>query len=390
MLDPGFKTQHLIAFGVSPTLSGYSVARARSLYKTLAEELSQIPGVQSVTTGQVRLLSGNGRDSSITVAGYQPKDGEDMNPWVNTVGTGYFATLGIPLIAGREFVPSDERPVIPETVLLSVDFNRLADRERFRQIERELGGPPKYAIVNESFAKYYFQTAENAIGRHFGFGGDPGTPTDIEIIGVVGDTAYGGLRDEIPRQVFVPQLQSNNPAGVNVYVRFADESAPAFSAIRRVIAGIDSSLPIFELHTMDEQIDRSLFRERKIATLSIVFGVIATILATVGLYGVMSYSVGRRTREIGIRMALGAYSTNVVGMVMCEAMSLIGLGLTVGVVCALVLTRFIEALLFGLSAMDPLTIILSIGVLAVVAGLAGYIPALRASRVNPIRTLRYE
>lgn len=389
-LDPGFDTEQMVAFGLGPTLSGYNNARSREAFKTLHQSLSEIPGVRSVAIGRVRLLDGNRSDSTVTVEGYQAKDGEDMNPWVNTVSSGYFSTLNIPVVAGREFLPSDERSIIPDSVLLSLDFNREADRERFLKLEQEAKGPPKYAIVNETFAKYYFKTAENAIGRHFGFGGDPGTKTDTEIVGVVKDTAYGGLRDEIPRQVFTPYLQNHGPARMTFYLRVATDSNQVFTAVRRVVADFDSSLPIFDLRTMDEQIDRSLFTERMIAMLSAVFGIIATILATVGLYGVMAYSVSRRTREIGIRMALGAFSTNVVRMVMREVLVLVGIGIAIGAVAAFGLTRFIEAQLYGLSATDPLTLASAILFLALVAGAAGYIPALRASRVHPIRALRYE
>ncbi|MCW5964298.1 MAG: ABC transporter permease [Bryobacterales bacterium] len=389
-LSPGFETEQIVAFGVNPALAGYDNARSRAFFQNLQKSLAGIPGVRGVAISRVRLLDGNRSDSTVTVHGYQAKDGEDMNPWVNTVSDGYFATLGIPLLAGREFSQADERALIPDSVLTSLNFSRQADRDRFLEIEKELKGPPKYAIVNESFAKYYFKTPEDAIGRQFGFGGDPGTKTDITIVGVARDTAYGNLRDEIPRQVFVPHMQSHNSAGMNAYLRLTMDSAQAFAAIRRAVMDLDQSLPVFDLRTMSEQIDRSLVTERMIAMLSTVFGVIATILATVGLYGVMAYSVGRRTREIGIRMALGAISSSVIGMVMREVLLLIGIGIAVGAVASIGLTRFIEAQLYGLSGTDPMTLGLAVAALGLVAGLAGYIPALRASRVNPIRALRYE
>lgn len=388
-LDPGFQTAKLLTFAVSPALSGYTPEKTRAFYKELERTLTVVPGVESVGLGRVRVLDGDRSDSTVTVEGYQAKDGEDMNPWVNTIGPGYFGTLGIPLVAGREFRLSDERPMVPQSVIETINFNLDADRERFREIERQLGGPPKYAIVNERFANYYFESAQAAIGRHFGFGGNPGTRTDIEIVGVVRDSMYSTLREEIPRQVFMPYLQSGG-GGTNVYVRTALEESQMFQVIRKTVADLDATMPVFDLRTMNEQIDRSLVTERMIAMLSLVFGGIATLLATVGLYGVMAYTVGRKTREIGIRMALGAFGGNVIWMVMREVLLLIGAGVAIGMTSALMLTRYLEAQLFGLTPNDPLTLGLAAALLIAVAILAGYIPALRASRVNPIRALRYE
>src|SRR6185295_13884408 len=189
-------------------------------------------------------------------------------------------------------------------------------------------------------------SANAALGRHFGYGGNPGIKTDIEIVGVTRDSMYSTLREQIPRQVFTPYLQSGI-GGMNVYVRTTPEPEQMFTAIRKTIAGMDGSLPVYDFRTMDEQIDRSLVTERMIAMLSAVFGMVATLLATVGLYGVMAYTVGRKTREIGIRIALGAFSKDVIWMVMREVLTLIGIGITAGVAAALMLTRYIEGQLFG-------------------------------------------
>lgn len=388
-LDPGFQTTKLIAFAMNPSLTGYVPEQTRAFYKRLESELAALPGVQSAGLGRVRLLDGDRSDSSITVEGYRAKDGEDMNPWVNQVSSGYFATVGIPLLAGREFRASDERPLIPQSVLESIDYNRAADRQRLRDMEAQLGGPSKVAIVNERFARHYFGSAKNAVGRRFGFGGNPGTPTDIEIVGVVRDSMYSTLREQIPRQVFTLNLQSSS-SGMNVYVRTTLEPEQMYTAIRKTVGMIDRGLPVYDLRSMAEQIDRSLVTERMIALLSAVFGAIATLLATVGLYGVMAYTVGRKTREIGIRMALGAFSKHVIWMVMREVLVLVGVGVLVGLTAAVLLTRYIEGQLFGLTPNDPLTLVAAAVLLAGVAALAGYLPALRASRVDPIRALRYE
>ncbi|MBC8166624.1 MAG: ABC transporter permease [Bryobacteraceae bacterium] len=388
-LDPGFKTSKLLAFAVDPSLSGYDSVKTRGFFKTLEATLTSLPGVQSVGMGRVRVLDGDRSDSSVTIEGYRSKDGEDMNPWVNSISPGYFQTLGIPLLAGREFRSSDERPMIPQSVLETLNFSRISDRERYLALEAQLGGPPKCGIVNERFAKQYFGSATNAIGRHFGFGNSSGTKTDIEIVGVSRDSMYSTLREQIPRQVFTPSVQTS-VTGMNIYVRTTLETEQLSSAIRKTVSNLDRSLPIYDLRTMQEQIDRSLVTERMIAMLSAVFGGVATLLATVGLYGVIAYTVGRKTREIGIRMALGAFGKDVIWMVMREVFILIGLGVAIGLTSALLLTRYIEGQLFGLTPNDPATLGVATAMLIVVAALAGYIPALRASRVNPIRALRYE
>lgn len=388
-LDPGFRTTNLIAFAVNPSLNGYELLKAREFYKTLQATLEALPGVQSVGIARVKALDGDRSSSTVTVEGYRAKDGEDMEPWVNTISPGYFAALGIPVISGREFLLSDERAMIPQEILDRLDYNRQADRDRYEELDRQLKGAPKYAIVNEKFAHYYFPEG-NAVGKHFGFGGNPGTKTDIEIVGVVRDSMYSTLREQIPRQVFTPYLEAGFVTGMNVYVRTTLDPPQMFAAIRKTIQGMDSSLPIFELRTMNEQIDRSLVTERMIAMLSAVFGIIATVLATVGLYGVMAYTVARKTREIGIRIALGAFGKDVIWMVMREVLLLVGIGAIAGVGAAIFLTRFVQAQLFGLTPNDPSTLVVATIALTAVAALAGYLPAMRASRIDPIRTLRYE
>jgi predicted permease len=292
-----------------------------------------------------------------------------MNPYCNAVSPGYFKTMGIPLIAGRDFDDRDVRyePADPKGQLPSY----------------------KVAIVNESYAKHYFGN-RSPIGRHIGFGINPGTKTPIEIIGVVKDSKYTGVRDDIPRQVFFAFMENDTAGGAVMYVRTTNQPDAAFGAVRQVVRQLDSNIPIYNLRTLDHQIDQSLLNDRLIATLSTAFGALATILAVIGLYGVMAYTVARRTREIGVRMALGALPGDVVWLVMREVLVLVGTGLVLGLVASWGLSRFVSSQLYGVTGSDPTTIAAACVALASVAALAGYVPARRATRVNPVLALRYE
>jgi predicted permease len=370
LLDLGLKTDNLIAFNVAPTLSGYTSLRTKTFDKQLVERVTALPGVTSMAFAQIGLLEGNEWDSSISVEGYEPKPGEDMNPYCNAVSPGYFRTMGIPLVAGRDF---DDRDA------------------RYETVEPNPNAPPlfKVAIVNESYAKHYFG-GRSPIGRHIGFGINPGTKTPIEIIGVVKDAKYTGVRDDIPRQVFFAFLESDFPGSAVMYVRTANRPDAAFAAIRDVMRQLDSNIPMYNLRTLETQIDRSLLNDRLVATLSTAFGVLATLLAVIGLYGVMAFTVARRTREIGVRMALGAVYADVVWLVMREVIVLVGTGLVLGLLAAAAATRAIGSQLYGVAASDPTTMFGAALLLLTVALIAGYVPARRATRVNPVLALRYE
>lgn len=373
-IDLGIRTESLVAFNVNPAISGYQAPQARQFYEQLLSRLGAQSGIAGVGFATMGLLEGNEWDSTMTLEGYTAKPGEDMSPYCNAVSPGYFATLGIPLLAGRDF---DARDVPP-------------------QMDPEDRKPPyRVAIVNESFATHYFGDI-NILGRHIGFGGDPGTPMPIEIIGVVKDSKYTGVRDDIPRQVFFAYLQNfvggraDFAGSAAVYVRSSQDSAVAFGAARRVVQGLDANVPLYNLRTLERQIERSLLAERLIASLSTAFGILATLLAVIGLYGVMAYTVARRTREIGLRMALGAVAGDVTWLVMREVLVLVGTGVILGLIGAWGLTRVVQNQLYGVTPNDPLTVLAAAFMLGLVALLAGYIPARRATRVNPVTALRYE
>ena len=223
-----------------------------------------------------------------------------------------------------------------------------------------------------------------------GFGVNPGTKLDIEIVGVVGDTKYENLREEVPYELYVPYNQQDFVVGMTAYLHTAGDPTSLFGTLRKVVSEIDSDVPLYQLHTLDQQVENSLVTERLLATLSGGFGLLATLLAAMGLYGVMAFMVARRTREIGIRMALGASGGSVVWLVMREVLLLVGIGVTIGLPAALALTRLVSAQLFGVDPSDWLTLSLSTMGIAAVAMLSGYLPALRATGIDPMRALHWE
>jgi predicted permease len=250
-------------------------------------------------------------------------------------------------------------------------------------------GAPKVCIVNERFARQFFKDGL-AVGRHIGMGGDPGTKLDIEIVGIARDTKYESMRDEVPLEVYQPYHQMEFVIGMYAYVRTARQPEQAFSSIRQVVNNLDPNLPVFLMKTIQSQMEESLITERLVASLSTGFGILATLLAAIGLYGVMAYMVAQRTREIGVRMALGASSGDVLWLVMKDVVVLAGIGIAVGLPAAWALTRLVKSQLYGIQPNDTLTIVAATLGIACVALLAGYVPARKATRVEPMLALRWE
>jgi predicted permease len=354
--DTGVTLDNLITFQLSPSLSGYNDEKAVLFYRQLLDRLRSAPGVKSAALAGVPILSGDEWDSSMGVEGYKYKDGEDQQAFMNALSPGYFETMKIPLVEGRDFRDSDAKQ--EATV----------------------------AIVNRRFADFFFP-GKSAIGKRIGFGGGPGTKLNIEIIGVVNNSLYEGPREGVRRQVFIPKWGKDSAV---LYVRTVTPSASAYNVMRNEVKQLDAAMPIYEMKAVETQLDETLLSDRLIAMLSAGFGLLATMLASIGLYGVMAFVVATRRKELGIRLALGAQSSSVIWMVMREVLVLLAIGLIVGIPSALALGQYVASQLYGIQPRDPLIATSTILLLTLVSAAAGLIPAHRASRIDPILALRHE
>ena len=355
--DTGFADiENLATFQLSPSKNGYTAERVVQFYTDLLANIRALPGVKSAGTAGVSILSGDEWDSSMSVEGHTSKDGEDMQAFMNSVNPGYFESMGVRLLDGRDF-----------------------DR-------RDIRKDAKVAIVNRKFARHFFGE-RTAVGRRLGWGDGPKTKLDIEIVGVVEDSLYEGPREGVRRQVFIPNWGN---AGAVFYVRAKRDSKALFADLQREVRRLDAAMPIYALKTVSAQLDQRLLTERLIALLSAGFGLLATLLAAIGLYGVMAFVVAKRTKELGLRMALGAQPGSVVWLVMREVLVLVGIGLAVGLPAAIALGRLVSTQLYGIKPNDPWMASVAVLMLASVAGLAGLVPARRAARLDPILALRQE
>ena len=354
--DTGFQMDNLITFRLNPALSGYEHQQGMNFYNELLDRLRGAPGVKSAGMASVSLLAGSEWDSTTSVEGHQAKDGEDMQAFMNAVSPGYFDTMGIRLLEGRDFRPLDAQE------------------------------NAKVVVVNRKFAQHFFKD-KSAVGRHIGRGLGPNTKLDIEIIGVVEDSLYEGPREGVRRQVFWPKWGRDGSA---FYVRTTTASDSAFNMIRNEVKRLDAGMPVYEMKTLQGQLDETLLTDRLIALLSAGFGMLATVLASIGLYGVMAFIVARRKKELGIRLALGAEPKGVIWIVMREVLILLTIGLAAGIPAAIGLGRYVSSQLYGIQPNDPWIAVSTVVLLAAVSVAAGLVPAGRASRIDPVLALRYE
>ena len=359
--DLGFDRTNLLLVGMDPRLAGYKPTELAPLYHQVIERLGTIPQVKSVSMATYAPMSGTRRSSSIQIPGYTPEPGEDLSVEDILTGPKYAETLGVPVLRGRE-----------------IDI-------------RDTTSAPRVAVVNATFAERFFK-GQNPIGRSFTFDDETDDGAPLEIIGVVGDIKSGDVREKTEPAVYRPILQIQDQAAysVTLHLRTAGDPTPLGSQVRQMLNQVSDKMPVYGVTSMDEQLRQNVSQERLIAQLVSFFGALALILACIGLYGVMAQGVARRTNEIGIRMALGARGGNIAWMVLRETLLLVLAGLVIGVPAALLGARLVSTQLFGMSATDPLTLIGAAVVLTTVALLAGYIPARRATKINPLIALRYE
>jgi predicted permease len=356
-VDLGIDTEQLLTFGLSPELNGYTPAQSLELFARVEDELRSVPGASLVTASMVPLISGNNWGSSVSVEGFAADPDTDTHSMYNEIGPDYFRTLGIPLIAGREIEA------------------------------RDAAGAPKVAVVNEAFARK-FGLGRDAVGKRMSTSVGSGTELDIEIVGLVQDAKYSAVKDEVPALFFLPYRQNERLGANNFYVRSSGEPESLLSTVRGRVQALDPNLPIEDLRPMALQVRESVFLDRLLSTFSAAFAILATVLAAVGLYGVVAYRVAQRTREIGLRMALGADSGSVKGLVLRQVALLAGVGAILGTAGALGLGKLAGSLLYGMEANDPAVFATATVLLLAVIFLAGMVPAARAARIEPMRALR--
>ncbi|HEY0285097.1 MAG TPA: ABC transporter permease [Vicinamibacterales bacterium] len=356
-VDLGLKTEQLVVFGVAPMLNGYAPQRSHEIFARIEDRLRALPGVTGVTSSMVRLASGDAWGTSFSVQGFAAGPDTDTQAMYTYVGPDYLRTLGVPLLSGREITNVDTL------------------------------NAPKVALVNDAFVKK-FNLGRDAVGKRIARG--RGSKLDIEIVGVSGNTTYNEVKGDVQPLVAFPYRQDEKIGSTHFYVRTTGSDDDLVSAIPRVVRDIDPTLPVADVQKMSLQVLETVSLDRFVTTMSAAFAALATLLAALGLYGVLAYTVTQRTREFGLRMALGADAANVRRLVLRQVAVMTGVGALIGLTSALALGRAAESLLFQMNARDPFVFAAATLVLAAVALCAGLIPAQRAARVDPMTALRYE
>lgn len=376
-LDPGFQREHVLLVSVDPKQSGYKGQRLRDFYDSLVHRVQGIRGVRSASLAHVTPLAGMRWNEDIAIEGYQWKP--DEKPFVdfNAAGPAYFETLGIPMLLGRDFRPEDNPAVTVD------EGSGLGPPE-----QRELGPPAPVAIINEVMARRFFPN-ESPIGKRFAVGEKFEARKAFEIVGVVKNSIYFGVRKPVESMIYIPVWRFGANS-TTLCIRSTSDPNQIGEAVRKEVANIDAAIPVLRTLTMQDQFDNQIAPERVVTTLCSFFGALAVLLAAIGLYGVMAHTVARRSREIGIRMALGAERGNVLRLVLRDTMWMIGIGACLGLPAAFAVTRLVSSFLYGLTPQDPLSVALATAALMIVTALAGYIPARRATKVDPMIALRYE
>ncbi len=354
-IDTGFGKNNVLLASINPSLNGYSADKSRNFFNDLLSRIRATPGVTAASLATDSPLSGGWDQNGLVVEGYTPREDEQVGIDATYISPDYFKTLEVPFAGGRDFTQQD-------TI-----------------------GSPKVAIINQKMAQYFFGDS-NPIGRRIGMEKVP----DITIVGVVKDAKYVSLREPIRRHFYVPIMQQQNVLDLVLQVKTTNDASAFAGTVRKQVEALDPHLPLYDVMTLDGEINRSLIQERLLSSLTTSFGLLATLLVLIGLYGVLSFSVVRRTREIGIRIALGAQRHNVLLMVMKQGIGLVLMGALVGIGLSLAISRFMTALLFGISPTNALTLAATAAGLISIAIVACYIPARRATKVNPLEALRYE
>jgi predicted permease len=359
-VELGIDTERLVTFGLSPDRNGYEPARSKALFERVEDDLAAIPGVSGAAAALVPLLANSNWGNGVSVQGFASGPDTDNDSMYNEVSPGYFGAVGMRLLAGRDFSRSD------------------------------IEGGPKVAIVNEAFARKFHLAAASVVGSRMSSDSGNGAKLDIEIVGLVKDAKYSGVKREIPPVYFTPYRQDKEVGSMSFYVRTRLDQDALLQAIPRLVGRIDPNLPVEELRSMDDQIRQNVGVDRMISILSASFAVVATLLAAIGLYGVLAYTVTQRTREIGLRMALGADAGRVRRLILGRVGWMTLVGASVGLLAAIGLGVLAGSQLYELKGYDPMVLVTSTGLLVMVALAAGLIPAMRASRVNPLTALRQD